>query len=144
MVQPGMPVELWCSVSPNSTIVRWLLNGSVVSSQRPRGVELREGGLKIAAFNEPNNVSHEGVYQCLASSPHGTIMSSDARVEEAGKTPTIDLMHTVLSTVPKILQYHIMINNSVIPYSRGAQPVWAKGLSILFLVHSRDEENILS
>lgn len=119
VVEPGMSVELLCSVSPNSTTVRWLLNGSVISSQRPRGVELREGSLKIAAFNELNDISHEGVYQCLASSPYGTIMSSEARVEEAGKTPSmitchwLDNAHCATVTQYAMVSYNDLLCNVI-------------------------------
>jgi len=38
----------------------------------------------------------------------------------------------------------INTNNTDIANSRGAQPFWTKGQSVLFLVHSRAEDKIMS
>lgn len=94
VVEPGSFLTLSCRTDPDSATYRWSLNSSVVAStsssgssgvKKKPGFELRDGGtvLKIGPFSSQH---HHGTYQCLATVPSmGTVMSSEALVEQAGK-----------------------------------------------------------
>ena len=84
VVRAGSPITLTCAVQPETATIRWTVNGSVVTSQKRR-IEVRDGNLRIASFNQPDGVSHEGVYQCVASSRLGSVVSREAKLEVASK-----------------------------------------------------------
>src|SRR6218665_2374691 len=85
IARPGSSLVLYCTVEPEATAVRWMVNGSYLTSQKRRGFEIRDGSnLRIMSFNQPDTLLHEGLYQCVASNSLGTIVSRESRVEAAG------------------------------------------------------------
>ena len=85
IVQQGTSISLSCTAEPVGVKIKWLINGSVVTSQWHHGVDIGDGYLRIASFSKPDNISHEGTYQCLATTLSGTIVSREAKLEMAGK-----------------------------------------------------------
>lgn len=89
IVRPGSSVTLRCSVdleTAATAVVRWTVNGTTLAAQRRRGFELRDGGsvLRILSFNHPEPLSHEGIYQCMATNAIGSVVSREAKLEAAG------------------------------------------------------------
>jgi len=91
VARSGSTVTLSCAVmqtDPPAT-VKWTLNGTVLVLQPPatapggvkqrRTYDIRDGILRIASFG----ISHEGIYQCVASNAHGVVTSAEARLEIA-------------------------------------------------------------
>lgn len=104
IVRPGASITLTCAVQPEATgvSIRWTFNGTTVTSSstgRRRGgglggIDVRDGTLRIVSYSgssqqqsEGGNTttSHDGVYQCVASSASGTIVSTEATLETACK-----------------------------------------------------------
>lgn len=84
IARSGSSIVLYCTVEPEATTVRWMVNGSYLTSQKRRGFDMRDGSnLRIMSFNQPDSLLHEGLYQCVASNLLGTIVSREARVEAA-------------------------------------------------------------
>ena len=85
IVQQGTSISLSCTAEPVGVKIKWLINGSAVTSQWHHGVDIGDGYLRIASFSKPDNISHEGTYQCLATTLSRTIVSREAKLEMAGK-----------------------------------------------------------
>jgi len=111
IVKPGHPAILTCAVEPNNAVIQWLFNGRTLTETthrrgrsrhddddgddngevevviRRRGLSTHmtrnEHSLRIAAFDVSR---HEGIYQCMATSSAGTLLSRPATLEPAGKT----------------------------------------------------------
>jgi len=110
VVKPGSPAILTCAVDAADVapVVQWTFNGRPLTDTvqrrgrsrdvdgggvvtRRRGVSTRrrtddEHSLQVAAFDASR---HEGVYQCLATSPAGSLLSRPATLEPAGRTPPL-------------------------------------------------------
>uniref|UniRef100_A0AAY4DC77 Contactin-2 n=1 Tax=Denticeps clupeoides TaxID=299321 RepID=A0AAY4DC77_9TELE len=59
---------------------RWKFNGREVGINADASYSLVEGNLLIS---NPQATQHDGVYQCIAANPFGTVVSREARVEFA-------------------------------------------------------------
>jgi len=93
----GSTVTLTCAVAqtdPAATI-KWTFNGAALQAPPPpptsgggggggggkprRTYDIREGYLRVASFG----ASQEGIYQCVATNPLGTVVSAEARLDVA-------------------------------------------------------------
>jgi len=115
IVKPGDTAILTCTVEPNNVAIQWTFKGraltDTVSHRRGRSrddsdrgrldVVIRRRGLSthhrparnehslhIAAFDAS---LHEGVYQCMATSSDGSLLSRPAALEPAGFTTDMRL-----------------------------------------------------
>lgn len=98
VVQQGTVVWLNCSTRPAASNIRWLLNGTqlVTTATGGSGSKRRHGNptvevvagevasiVRIGSFNAS---WHEGFYQCVATTPSGTLASREAKLEAAGNS----------------------------------------------------------
>ena len=86
MVKTHDSHTLHCRTSPTATQTRWKLNGDYLEPSPERGVEIRQNGdLHITSFkHKPKEASHAGVYQCVAATELGTLVSREVTLERAG------------------------------------------------------------
>jgi len=113
-------VILTCSAEPTDVVIQWMFNGQALTDTthrrgrshndndndnddddsmevviRRRGFsthQLRnEHSLHIGAFDVSR---HEGVFQCLATSTSGSLLSSPATLEPAGRISHCTLFHS--------------------------------------------------
>ena len=105
MVKTHDSHTLHCRTSPTATRTRWKLNGDYLEPSPERGVEIRQNGdLHITSFkHKPKEASHAGVYQCVATTELGTLVSREVTLERAGwycykRSTDIKLAHTVVAT----------------------------------------------
>ncbi len=79
-------VVLRCRADPVGTEVRWLYNGSELSTNHRPGFRIEDGELHILSFRQgAKDMLHVGLYQCIANNSYGAIISKEARLEVAGK-----------------------------------------------------------
>ena len=109
IIKPGNPAILTCSVEPSTAVVQWMFNGRTLTDtthhrrgrsrddaeadrvevvirrlglSAHRSLTRNEHSLHIAAFDMSKQ---EGVYQCLATSSVGSLLSRPATIEPAGR-----------------------------------------------------------
>ena len=86
VVKPHSQVVLKCRAEPESAGIRWRRDGEFIDLANEKDMFIEGGILRIASFkHRPKEYSHIGVYQCVASSPAGTIVSQLATLERAGE-----------------------------------------------------------
>jgi len=102
IVKPGSAAVLTCAVAPSAeTSVRWLFNGRSLTEHRRAGARSHDSGgdavlrrlglsarlsrnkhsLHVASFDMARQ---EGVYQCVATTSAGSLLSRPATLEPAG------------------------------------------------------------
>ncbi len=88
-VEPHSAVTLSCKTEPNNAQISWMFNGAFIDSIPQLDVEVQAGALHIASFRyKPKDQSHVGVYQCMAQTPGGAIVSKEAVLQKAGELNT--------------------------------------------------------
>ena len=119
VVKPGSPAILTCAVEHDVAIVQWTFNGRTLTDAvhrrgrrrddepdgqrrgevvvRRRGLSTRQTdndhSLQVGAFDASR---HEGVYQCLATTSAGSLLSRPATLEPAGRI-------SLLAAAPELL-----------------------------------------
>ncbi|NXT00072.1 CDON protein, partial [Jacana jacana] len=76
--KPGGPVQLRCSAEPSAARLSWLFNGEPLDS-RVGEVEIHSGALTILSLGP----STSGLYQCVANSSVGAVVSRPATISMA-------------------------------------------------------------
>uniref|UniRef100_A0A8V5HGE6 Uncharacterized protein n=1 Tax=Melopsittacus undulatus TaxID=13146 RepID=A0A8V5HGE6_MELUD len=74
----GARVQLRCSAEPSSALLSWLFNGEPLDSKGGE-VEIQSGSLTIISLS----IATSGLYQCIANSSVGAIVSQPAMVSMA-------------------------------------------------------------
>jgi hypothetical protein len=107
-----------------------MINGTTLpssSSGRRRGgglggIEVRDGMLRIASYagagqqqhqqqsDGNGTTSHDGVYQCVASSPSGTIVSAEATLETACKADRLCVFAYLLVLIINCINQQFFVN----------------------------------
>lgn len=88
MVRSGARVSLRCCAARTAApaSIRWTRNGAAVTEDDGGGVRVSEDGetgeLTIRAFDKSR---HEGAYRCAVTNAVGTIVSREARIQQACK-----------------------------------------------------------
>lgn len=78
-VVAGGTLELMCILEPKTADIGWTRNGQAVVIE---GGQLARGGVLRLNNMAP---ALAGNYECIASTPYGSIVSSTAKVQIAGK-----------------------------------------------------------
>ncbi|KAM4703952.1 cell adhesion molecule-related/down-regulated by oncogenes isoform 2-T4 [Rhinophrynus dorsalis] len=77
--KPGGPITLLCTAEPPWAHISWLFNGVLLDRTQIQGVDFHPGYLTISSLGPP----HVGLYQCIANTSRGAILSRPATVSLA-------------------------------------------------------------
>ena len=82
IIAVGDAAVVTCSATPDDVTITWLHERQPLDVSSAFGVTARGGRLEIASFRHARSRSfggsHDGVYQCVASNRHGSVLSRSA------------------------------------------------------------------